>query len=826
MKPDEWEKIQAIFHEALQRPPAERDDYVASATGGDRALGTRVNELLSAHFADPDFLETPLEWPERAALDVPSHGHERIGPYQIVRPLGEGGMGVVYLANHSTPEFTRSVAIKVVRPGMDTDDVLRRFDTERQILASLNHAHIAQLYDAGATPDGRPYFVMEFVDGDRIDEWVTRTRPSLEQRLRLFQQICGAVQYAHQNLVVHRDLKPGNVLVTPDGSAKLVDFGIGRILSDSSAPSGDVTHTQARVLTPDYAAPEQFTGSALTTAVDVYSLGVLLFELLTGRRPGRERRNGTPVGTDPTSATASRPSDAVRRREDLSPTDRARRARALRGDLDNIVAKAIRDDPARRYGSAAELAADIDRHLAGRTVQARPDSLAYRASTFARRNPWLLATAATVLVASTGFAVTTGIQSARIARERDKAQEVQSFLLETFGASTAEGAEGDSVSVRQLLDGQRDIVSTLYAADPEMEAEMLSVLAEAYERLGLYDPAAELATRALEASTALRGGDHPDVAHGLNVMGWIVHRRGDSAEGAELLARSVAMWRRLGERDPSGLARALNDLGSVLDQRGETEQAESVLREALALRQTVDGEYDRGVAVTSSNLAVLLYRQGDHAGADSLGQLALERLRSTVGPDHQRTFVAQSNLATFRWVAGDLEGAAELHEDLLERTTRIQGGDNPRTASAMVTYASLLRAQGRANDAETMLREALQIQEASLDPSHPDIGNTTRILGVILQQSGRPEEGLDYLERATQVNRSAYGPTHPLVGESLVGVGIAHEQLGRVAAALSAYAEAAEILSAARGPDHATTRDAKGRLDALRAATNRESPTP
>lgn len=826
MKPADWTRVQEIFHRALDHPSSERQRFVETACAGDPHIATHVLSMLEAHFADPDFMERPIgAWPEGIDTEASpdedwAPGQQRIGPFEIVRPLGEGGMGIVFLARQETPEFTRSVAIKVVRRGMDTDDVLRRFDIERQILASLNHPNIAQLHDAGATEDGRPYFVMEFVDGMRLDRWIEERRPDLSTRLRLFQQICSAVQYAHQNLVVHRDLKPGNVLVTEDGTVKLVDFGIGRILSDSSDPSGSVTRTQARVLTPDYAAPEQFTGATLTTAADIYSLGVLLYEMLTGCRPWSEGRTTDPAtGAPSPSTTARRPSQVVATRSELSSSERARLSRALRGDLDNIVAMAMRPEPDRRYSSVSALSDDLDRNRAGRTVRARPDSLAYRASTFARRNPWLLATAAITVIALTGVATTSAVQSRRTARERDKAREVQSFLLETFGASTAEGAAGDSVSVRQLLDSQRDIVSTLYSEDPELEAEMWTVLAEAYDRLGLYDDAAALADASLTSRRAIYDGDHPDVAHVLNLAGWIAHQRGASEEGATMLGESIAMWRRLGDGEQTGLARALNDLGSILDQLGRPDEAEPLLREALALRRTGNESLDRGVAVTSSNLAVLLYRRGDYTGADSLGQVALDALRATVGPDHQRTFIAQGNLATFRWVAGDLDGAAALHQDLLERTTRLRGDRNPRTASAMVTYASLLRAQGRSEDAEQMLRDALAIQDATLDPDHRDIGNTARILGIVLQQSGRASEGLPYLERAVRVNRAAYGVDHPQVGEAVLGVGISAEQLGRTGQALQAYEESARILLGAYGDEHPRTRDAMERLEALRERT-------
>lgn len=795
MKSDRWAEIQALFHDALAVEPEQREALLSQA---DPQLRAEVTSLLQAHYDDPDFLEAPLtnaEWMEDAAV-------ERIGPYQLVRPLGEGGMGRVYLARQETDAFTRFVALKVVKRGMDTEEVLRRFDAERRILASLRHSNIAQFLDAGATADGRPYFVMEFVDGERIDDWVSRTQPPLRQRLSVLRTLCGAVQHAHQNLVLHRDIKPGNVLIDIDGTPKLVDFGIGRLLDP--AADGTRTHAAARRLTPEYAAPEQFGTEVVTTAADVYSLGVLLFELLTDQRPWQDDRT--------VDSVTPRPSDVVTQDDARPLAERTRLRRTLRGDLDNIVAMAMHPEPARRYASAAALASDLERYLAGRTVRARADSWGYRTAKFVTRNPWLVATAATLLIGSTTFAATARSQARTLERERDKAREVQGFLLETFGASTAEGAEGDSVSVRQLLDSQTEVASVAFDGDPELQGAMLGVLADAYERLGLYERADSLARVALDLHQQVHTGDHADVAAALNLLGWVEHQRGELDEAVQHLQASVSMWRRLSGEGEEGLSRALNDLGSVHDQAGRMDEAEPLLREALALRSESAGPLDRSVAITSSNLAVLHYRRGEYAAADSLGQMALDALRASVGPDHRRTFIAQSNLATFRWVAGDLDGAAVLHEDLLERHTRTSGGRNARTASAMVAYASLMRAQNRHAEAAEMLSEALVIQMEVFGSPHRDIGNTARILGVVLQRLGRNVEALASFEHALAVHREVFEAGHPLIGEALVGVAIANAELGGYPAAVSALEEAIGVFEAQSGPNDDRTADARLRL--------------
>lgn len=777
MDAERWEAVQRIFHKALDLPRNRHGQLLAEACGDDPELRREVESLLDAHFADENFLETPaVETASGGADGALDRAGERIGDYEIVERLGTGGMGDVLLARHETPAFTRTVAIKIVKRGMDTDEVLRRFALERRILATLVHPNIAQLHDAGATDDGRPYFVMEYVDGLRIDDWVRAEKPSTSERLRLFQSICHAVQYAHQNLVVHRDIKPGNVLVSRQGTPKLVDFGIGKILSDTDELGDAMTRTQQAVLTPDYAAPEQLRGEPVTTATDIYALGVLLYELLTGERPWDDQKTGKAERTRRMSERLpTRPSDALAHSERLDPVERSRRRRELRGDLDDIVLQAMRSEPERRYRTAAALADDIDRHLAGLPVAARGDSKLYRTNKFVRRNAGMVAAAVAFvggLIAITTMAV---VQSERVARERDKAQEVQRFLLETFGATTAEGTPGDSVSVRQLLDGQAAIVDKAYEDDPVLRAELLAVLGDAYERLGLYDKAEELVFRSLEARRSLYRQAHPDVAASLNLLGWIRHQQGASGEGLKLLEQSVAMWRTLGDGKEAAVARALNDLGAVYDQLGRDEDAEKLLRESLAVRARAGGMTGAGAAVTSSNLAVLLYRRGDFAGADEFGQAALEALRASVGADHQRTFIAQSNLATVRWVAGDLDGAAALFEDLLERQTRIDGGRNARTAAAMVSYASLLRVRNHMDEAEALLRQALAIQEEVLDPDHRSIGNTLHMLGVILQRTDRNAEAIPLLLRMLEINRRAYGEEHAQVAEALYSLARSHE---------------------------------------------------
>ena len=378
MHPERWQRIEAICFAALERDPALRAAYLEQACGGDTGLRREVETLLEQHEKHPSFLETPIVslagFVGAEPDPLPPSG--RIGSYRLIKRLGKGGMGEVYLAVREVDDVRQKVALKLIRRGMDSDEVVRRFRLERRILASLNHPNIAALLDAAVAEDGRPYFVMEHVEGTELDEYCAARRLPVRERLELFQVICRAVQHAHQNLVVHRDLKPRNILVTEDGTPKLLDFGIGKVLSTDAFGDAIETRTELRLLTPEYAAPEQLTGAPVTTATDVYALGVILYELLTGQHPyGPEAADRQDLERIILEVTPPRPSLV-----------RSEIRRQLAGDLDTIVLMALRKEPARRYPSASALAADLQRHLDGLPVTARPDTFGYRAGKFVRRH--------------------------------------------------------------------------------------------------------------------------------------------------------------------------------------------------------------------------------------------------------------------------------------------------------------------------------------------------------------------------------------------------------------------------------------------------------
>ncbi len=802
MNPGRWERIEQICWAALDQAPEAREAFLERECGMDADLRHEVEGLLLELAARPEFLEQPVvRLPELADAESVDTTRHYIGSYRLVRELGRGGMGEVHLAMREGADFEVTVAIKVIKRGMDTDEVLQRFRLERQMLASLHHPNIAQLMDGGVTTDGRPYFVMEYVEGTPITEYCDRAQLPVPQRLRLFQLICAAVQHAHQKLIVHRDLKPGNILVTPEGIPKLLDFGIGKVLATNPTLEHlPTTRADVRLLTPGYAAPEQVRGESPTTETDVYGLGVLLFEMLTGRRPFEGHRESQPeIARAICEDAPSRPSAIAGRRE-------------LAGDLDNIILKALSKERERRYPSAAAFSEDVGRYLDGQPIAARPSTLTYRTSRFLRRHVWGVAVASIAAVSIIGFAVMALVQSRRAAEERDMAREVSSFLLETFGATGADRAAGDTVTARQLLDRQAEALRTTYANRPELQAQMMHVVAEGYERLNLLDDSERLAREALAIRRRVLGDRDPDVAASLNLLGWVRQSAGHSDEAKDLLEESVAIFRGAGRAERGRLSRALNDLGIVFDAFGEHDASLVLFEEALEYRRATFGPNHRSVGITANNLAAALYRQGDYAGAVTAGQEAVAALGASVGPDHQRTIQAQSNLAVFHLVLGDLDGAERTYVDLLERQTRLSGPDNPVRANVLSNLGGVYMQRGNWVQAESALVEAIRIEELTLGTSHPELATSLSKLGSVRLTLYGPDSAIPVLERSLDILRNAYGDTHREMGSPLLHLGRAHREAGDHELWERFHREAVDVFERSLGSEHPRTAAARTQL--------------
>ncbi|MGH9854401.1 MAG: serine/threonine protein kinase, partial [Blastocatellia bacterium] len=552
MKPERWQHIEELFRTVVARPTAERESYLTQACNGDEELRREVLSLLARDTAE-DFIREQIATAAVAFAAKPKDDltGERIGPYRVTRLIGRGGMGAVYEAERDDEQFRQQVAIKIIKRGMDTDFVRDRFLRERQILASLDHPHIARLFDGGATPDGLPYFVMEFVAGDPITAYCRRHQLSVSEKLKLFRKVCSAVQHAHQKLVVHRDLKPSNILITEDGAPKLLDFGIAKLLSPDVSQAHTRTETAIRLMTPEYASPEQARGQAVATTTDVYSLGVVLYELLTKRRP-LEFKTYSPAEIERAicDTEIEEPSKVVSRMGD-APT---RLARQLAGDLDNILLMAMRKEPERRYQSVEQFSEDLRRHLGRMPVVARKDTFGYRAGKLIRRHKAGVAILALLAI----LAVAMTVQAVRIGRERDRAnqeaataQAVTQSLVAMFEAADPSKARGSVITARELLDQGAEKVVRELKDQPAVQAKLLDTIGQLYQSIGLYDREQPLLEEALKLRRRALGDEHPDVATSLNHLAEVVRLKGDYAKSESLLREALALRRKLlGEESP------------------------------------------------------------------------------------------------------------------------------------------------------------------------------------------------------------------------------------------------------------------------------------
>ena len=866
MLAERWQRIESLFAAAAARPAEERTGFLDAHCGDDPELRAEMERLLSADESAGTFIEQAVEAQASAlagdALDVRTG--QLIGPYRVVGQLGRGGMSSVYLAVRADEQFRKRVAIKLVRRGMDTDDILRRFRGERQILASLDHPNVARLYDGGTTADALPYFVMEYIEGQPIDAFCDERRLTVRERLILFRSVCAAVHYAHCNLVVHRDLKPSNILVTTGGEPKLLDFGIAKLLNPeladaTLAPTGN----HGKPMTPGYASPEQVTGRPITTASDVYSLGVLLYELLAGRRPyrveGREEIERVVCTLAPERPSLALFQTAPRRRAAVSEARGAspeQLRRALSGDLDNIVLMALRKEPARRYGSVEQLAEDLSRHLAGRPVIARQDTVGYRLAKFARRHRAGVAAAVAVAGLAVALVVTLAVQSARVAHERDRARQVSAMLNDLFEIADPGEVRGSSITALELLDRGAERVTQL--DDEPDTAMLLDTLARLYEELGLDACAVPLRRRALGIYRAAFAGRSREVADALDALGVALALAGSFAEAEPLFREALAARRQIHDGPHPLVVASLNKLALVLHDLGDFRQARSLYEEGVDLQLRCKlSEEERAASHLKGNLALLhydmgdyplaeaLYREmaalrrralgrehplvansldglgmtlaagGDHEEAETLLREALAMRLPLLGPDDREVTRSRTNLGRLLCESGrPAAGEAEVRQALDRRLVLI-GEHHPEVAVTLEVLALCHAARGDVEQAEQLYRRALAIYRSSLPPSYPMAVDVMLELGHLLERRGECGEAEPLLREALAVRRQALAPGSWQLAEAESALGACLAAQGRIDEARPLLEGSAAPLAARLGPDHARTLRVRARLDLL-----------
>ena len=771
-----------MFVAAAELLAAERPRFVDEHCAGDPELRRDVMALLESYERTgrfdqvADAISGPGGEPSVADAPPPS----QIGPYRILDEIGHGGMGAVYLAERVDGQFEQRVALKLLRGDLPSEELQQRFLAERQILARVSHPNIAHLLDGGVTDTGRPYFVMEQIEGVPIDRYCDEGRLLIDERLRLFRTVCSAVHYAHRHLIVHRDLKPGNIFVASDGTVKLLDFGIAKLLEpESFASPRPETRTGVRVMTPEYASPEQVRGDAITTASDVYQLGVLLFELLTGHRPYRlSGRSLLEVERIITETDPERPSAAVTRAEEveaiedappITPQDvsRARGTtaeklrRRLAGDLDNIVLMAMRKEPERRYSSAEQLAEDLRRHQVGLPVAARPDAVGYRASKFVRRHKIGVATTVAGFMAVIGFAVAMGIQAERTARERDKAEQVTAFLVGLFESSDPGVALGDTLTVREVLDRGAEWVRLELADQPEVRATLMQVLGSVYRSLGLVDEASTQWEAALDLRERTLGADHPDLATSLTDLGLLRTDAGRLEEAEPLLRRAIAILRAGGKQDRAELGRSLNNLGYLLQVKGDYDAAVPTYEEALEVYRQARGDVRADMVTTMMNLGWIKQTQGDLAAAETQFREALAVRRELYGAAHPKVGNSLSSLATLLWRKGDYLAAEQAAREALALRQALYPEVHPDLAESLLSLANIMADQGQHQAADSLFQASVEAYSDAYGKEAPHVARVKNDFAGRLRDRGEFARAEPLYREALPVYREVLGDAHP-----------------------------------------------------------------
>ncbi len=823
-----WKTLEPLLDKALELAPDERPAYLDTACSGDPQLRAELEQLLDSCERAEHLLGKPAPEVCSALFATPPPAgpgpDDRIGPYRIVGEAGRGGMGVVYLAERADEQFEQRVALKLMRRGFDEPHLVRRFFEERQILASLDHPLIARLLDGGLTNDGLPWFAMEYVEGTPIDDYADARRLSIEQRLRLFLEVCDAVQYAHRNLVVHRDLKPSNVFVTATGSVKLLDFGIAKLLAPGDRET-TLTQTGQRVLTPDYASPEQVRGEPITVTSDVYSLGVVLYELLAGQRPYRAESpfeiERVILEADPT-----RPSQVAAREGTVAAAARSttpdRLQRQLRGDLDTIVLKALRKEVSRRYPSVEQLASDVKRHLGGLPVSAQRDTWGYRAGKFVRRHPVGLGAVVTIMLLLAGFGLFAELQARRISQERDRAEEISRFLSDILAAPNPYAEEGGALSMREVLDSAVPRLARELADQPRVRSDLLSVVGKSYYGLGLYDQAQatldsavalrrrttgedsalvmdmvqrghialargdaataeSLARRSIAISRRLFSDQYPNLTESLNLLGQLLAYSDRYAEGDSALNQSIAILRTHQDRDSGQrLAEALDALAHVRREHGDLVSAESLRSEAIDLARRALGEEHPALAMLYLTHGQVLATQNDTMGLWYLRR-ALEIDRRALGEHHRDVIVIKTQLAQALIRQNDLVSAESLfHSALLSLHRRSPtAADSNWTAQVMHGLGEIALKRGDLATAESHLRETLLIVDRAWPQLRPTYSLTLQLLAESLTRGGRYAAAEPVLLEALSHRMSLYGAKHKWTQETLHRVVTLYEKLGR-----------------------------------------------
>jgi tetratricopeptide (TPR) repeat protein len=739
-----WERIQGLFLEALDLPPEKQSSFLNVACGDDQGVRREVKSLIAHDGSGEDLIAEALQDTAQSLFESENVAGARLGPWRVLREIGRGGMGTVYLACRDDDQFRKNVAIKVVAHGLDTAEMLNRLRHERQILAHLDHPYIARLIDGGNTPQGRPFLVMEYVEGRPIDAYCSEQKLDVFGQLRLFLKVCDAVSYAHRNLIIHRDLKPGNILVTSDRSPKLLDFGIAKVLHEIS---GGTAEHATRVLTPEYGSPEQARGEAVTTTTDVYSLGGVLYKLLTGSVPH-------PIhDRSPLAIVRAINDEDVRKPSDLR--------HGLSADVDSIVLKALHTEPQRRYPSVDQFAGDIERLLEGKPVTARPDTLWYRAGKHVRRHVLATGMGVAIVVVLLGFAALQSIQLRKTRAERDRANRITDFMTGMFKVPDPSESRGQKITAREILDKASQNITSGLSNDSELQADLKFSMADTYTGLGLYSQARGLAESALEIRRRVLGDTNRKTLESQNQVAWLLDREDRYPEAEALIRQTISTDQRvLGADDPLTLD-AMDRLSEILQDMGRFQDEEKLQHQVVELCIRRLGSENPQTLKAEALLANSISVQGRNAEAESVYRTVLVNEQRVFGVDAPDTLAMMRDLANTIKDQARYAEAEDLYRQTLAGQQRVLGAEHPVTTDTMVALAyDLFHGAGRIPEAESLYRQAFEIERRVLGPESRITLRAQEGLANVLLMDRQYAEAERLQRNILAIRQRELGPEH------------------------------------------------------------------
>ena len=817
MDSNRWQKVQTLFHAAADMPSAEQRGFLETRCGDDAALVNEVLVLLEEDARGGSPLDGDVAQMANRILDHPGSGalpFKEFGPYKIKRVLGEGGMGVVYLA--AREDLGNEVAIKILRDAWVSPARRERFTAEQRTLAQLNHPSIARLYDANTSADGTPFFVMEYVEGVPLTDYCKAQKCSIAERLRLFRAVCEAVLYAHQHAVIHRDLKPSNILVKADGSVRLLDFGIAKHV-ENLGELVDQTMTGLRLMTPAYAAPEQIRGEQVGIQSDVYSLGVVLYELLAGRLPFN-LSNRTPAQAEKilTEQEAEKPSSVAEKGAASAEASGIplMASKTARADLDVLCLTAMRKDPRRRYQSVEALIRDVDHYLKGEPLEARPDTWRYTFDKFVRRHWQAVSAAAVVFVVLVGTVI---FYTVRLARARNAAvaqaertQRIQKFMLNLFQGGDPSAGPADDLRVVTLLDRGVQEARSL-DAEPAVQAELYETLGGIYAKLGKLEQADALMESALAKREELYGADSPETAKGLLALGSVRDSEAKYDDAERLVRQALDRDRRhLPPNDPA-VAKAMLELGGVLDDRGAYDQSIAMLEQTEKL-YSAPGADPADLADTLHELANAHFYAGHYETSEAINQRALAMYKQIYGERHPRVADILINLGAIRLDLGHYAEAEQYDRQALDIVQAWYGKDNPQTATDLTLLARALVYQSRYAEASDLLEQSLAIKERTFGRVHPSVASTLNELGSVALRERKYDAAEKYFQRMADIYREVYGERHYLYATALSNQASVYTAEQQWANAEKLYRQAIPIYVESQSATHVNTGIARIKL--------------